>query len=138
MSRKRTPEEQSAYDEGWNLAELGHTDMLGTYMGRPDLRKVFEEGWADGEASFGESNEEEALLRDGLSDEAKARIEANQTIRTRNGELLAENERLRAALEKISRTRLTTSEGSLAKRADRMWQMAEAALGRPMAGGGNE
>lgn len=41
---------------------------------------------------------------------------------------------LRKALEEISRLRLATEEGSLAKRADRMWEIAEAALGRPVPG----
>lgn len=43
-------------------------------------------------------------------------------------------ERLQAALSEIARLRLATGEGTLAKRADRMWEIACEMLGRPVPG----
>lgn len=40
MARKRTDEEEGAYTVGWNLAELGHTDMLDVFMDQPVLRQA--------------------------------------------------------------------------------------------------
>lgn len=46
----RTPEEQSAYDTGWHLREIGHLEMLDSYKHDPKLRKAFEQGWNDAAA----------------------------------------------------------------------------------------
>jgi hypothetical protein len=43
----RTAQEQKAYDAGWNLREMGHSDMLDTYKDNPKLRLAFEAGWGD-------------------------------------------------------------------------------------------
>jgi hypothetical protein len=61
MNQNRTHEEEAAYDVGWNLAEMGHADMLDTYMDRPNLRKAFEEGWIDG-ADEGEKRRRQGLF----------------------------------------------------------------------------
>lgn len=44
-------------------------------------------------------------------------------------DLEQENAKLREALKEITRLRLATDEGTLAKRADRMWVVASTALG---------
>lgn len=61
MTRKRTDEEEGAYTVGWNLAELGHTDMQDLFIDRPVLRQAYEEGRADGAAWLKERNEEDSL-----------------------------------------------------------------------------
>jgi hypothetical protein len=45
-----------------------------------------------------------------------------------------QHDRAQAAFAEIERLRLATDEGSLAKRADRMWEIASEMLGRPVAG----
>jgi hypothetical protein len=71
-------------------------------------------------------------------------VEHDVVIRLRNdgsswaqplfNEAVDEIERLRAALAEIERLRLATDEGTLAKRADRMWEIACEALGKPIPG----
>jgi hypothetical protein len=48
MSHNRSQEQEAAYTVGWNLAEMGHAVKPDIFMGQPDLRAAFEEGWADG------------------------------------------------------------------------------------------
>lgn len=68
-----------------------------------------------------------------LTHEQVDRIRAEARFRALE-DAMTDQEKLVKALEEISRLRLATDEGSLAKRADRMWEIAEAVLGRPVPG----
>lgn len=46
---------QKAYDSGWHLREMGHTEILDeTYKDHPELRAAFEAGWKSAEAMIEE------------------------------------------------------------------------------------
>jgi hypothetical protein len=45
MPTETTEDKEQAYDSGWHLREMGHTEMLNVYPDAPELRSAFERGW---------------------------------------------------------------------------------------------
>lgn len=70
-------------------------------------------------------------LEEIMSDTAEDTIE---TVTAFNAGYKSAKEDADVAFAEIERLRLATDEGSLAKRADRMWEIARQMLGRPVAG----
>jgi hypothetical protein len=46
MTANCPPDEAAAYDLGWNLREMGHTEKLDSFKGDRRLRRAFDDGWA--------------------------------------------------------------------------------------------
>jgi hypothetical protein len=46
---RRPLDEAAAYDLGWNLREMGHTEKLESFKDDPRLRRAFDDGWAAAE-----------------------------------------------------------------------------------------
>jgi hypothetical protein len=61
-SRYKTDEEVRAECVGFELAYMGHTDMMDAFKDRPELRKAFEEGWAAAVEALAEKEEAERDL----------------------------------------------------------------------------